>query len=735
MQTVNYFVKHNKSYRTRIFFPFLRSRAGLCAAVNKKIAELPGVVTVQVRSISGSVIIEHPNEIIPITIIHDTVAKKIGEFKYSPEISYIKSEKTPTCNDKSGIKTRKNHVSPPFLILSGIYIIYLFAKRLFTTVTVSTSIVARVLNMPALIAIGLSLPIQRQALANLKKTGKPDMGLISTGLLYVSILTGNVLAALTVFWLFNLSNWLEDKIRTSTRQAVREMLTGRQKKVWLIKDENIETIEIEVEADTLLPGDLINLRSGDIIPVDGTVVRGNALLNEATLTGESLPVSKTIRDEVLAGTTIENGEIILRVDRAGEETRLAAIIRLIETAENDPGQLEQTSQKISRFMVPVSLGLAGVAFLFTGNLLQAMAVLIITCPCALRLSTSVAVSSAMSRAASYGILIKGGRYVEIAGMVNVLVLDKTGTLTAPTSEVTTVAVMDKRYKPETILQLAASVQRKWPHPLSRAVVRKAKEKKIEFLPCGQSEMITGQGVGGVIKNREILVGSLRLMEDRLLPGSLIKEHQKQNTNNIDVDTGSLYVAVAGRLIGKLETKSELRGDIEKSLKQIRGLGIRHIAILTGDNRSGTELILKEFDFDEVLTAQSPEDKAAWINNWKKQHPGDVVAMVGDGVNDTPAFAGADLSLAIGDGGADVTVEYADIVLQPGNINQVAATLAIGQEALRAIRGSYTIAIGLNAVTLSGTTLAIISPVSGALIHNMITVAAVSNAATTGKKVV
>ena len=730
MQAIKYAVKHRRYYRTRINFPFLRRRAELCIAVEKKLTGISGVTMVKVRSNSGSVIIEHPDGMLPIATIHGNVSKTIAGFQPSPETPYIKPEKSIpccSCNNKPEKKNRINHVSGPLLIFSGIYILYLLGKSLFTATSVTMTIAARVFSLPAIVAFGLSLPIQHQALENLKKTGRPDMGLISTGLLYISILTGNVLASLTVFWLFNLSSWLEDRIKTNTRQAVREMLTGRQKKVWLLK----EDLEIEVETKSLIPGDIISLGLGDTIPVDGTIIRGNALVNEATLTGESLPVTRTTEDEVLAGTTIESGEVRVRVDRAGEETRLAAIIRLIETAENDPGELQRTSQKFSQVMVPISLGLAGAAFLFTGNLLQAMAVLIITCPCALRLSTSVAVSSAMSRAAREGILIKGGRYVEIAGMVNVLVLDKTGTLTAASSEVMAISAMDKRYKTKTILQLAASVQKKWYHPLSRAVVRKAEEKNLLLLPCEQTELITGRGTRAIIKNREILVGSLKFMEERLVPCSSVKKQQKEK--NLDMNTGILYVASAGHIIGRLEVKSKIQGDIFQALQKIRAMGIKHIVLLTGDNQAGTEQILKKFDFDEVSTGQSPEDKAAWINNWKKQHPEDVVAMVGDGINDTPAFAAADLSLAMGEGGADVTVEYADIVLQPGSINQVTATLALGRQTLRVIKESYTIAIGLNAATLTGTTLGIISPITGALVHNMITIAAVSNAATTSQK--
>jgi manganese-transporting P-type ATPase C len=724
MTAITYTIKHRQSYRTRIRFCHLKRQELLCTVVRTKLLDVDGIANVLVRDTSGSVIVEHPNGRIALSVILDIVSGAQSEKKNTiPAVQSSVSKCIPSCiSCSSNNSTQKNHVSGRVLLFSGLYILYLFAKRLFTTVVIPTTFVARVFTLPALVALGLSRPIQRQAIENYKLSGKADMGLISTGLLYVSILTGDVLAALAVFWLFNLSSWLEDRIKTRTRQAVREMLSGKVHNAWLVKD----GVEIEVEVDSLVPGDIISLRLGNTIPVDGTVTEGSSLVNESTLTGEGMPVIKQTGDTVLAGTVLEEGDLLVRVEKAGEETRLAAIIRLIETAETDLGELQLTSQRFSQAMVPVSLILASSAFAFTGSLLQAMAVLIITCPCALRLSTSVAVSSAMSRAATSGILIKGGRYIEIAGKINVLVLDKTGTLTDMASEVATVTVLDKRFKADTVLQLAASAQKTWPHPLSRAVTNKAEHRKLPLLACEATNLVVGQGVQARVgKNKkDILVGNRRFMENNQISCSrkVVKRKQKEISG-----AGRLYVACNDRLIGLIETRSRVRGDVAQGIKQLRAMGVKHIVLLTGDHKSGTNGLQERFGFDEVCWGQSPEDKAAWIKKWKTDHPEDIVAMVGDGINDTPAFATADLSLAIGEGGADVTVEYADIVLQRGGIDQVATTLALGRKTLSTIKESYTIAISMNGATLGMTTLGVISPVAGALLHNMITVAAVINA--------
>jgi len=725
MPAIIYSIKHRQPYRTRIRFCQLKRQKELCAIVQKSLLSVPGIKNVLVRDTSGSVIVEHPDRAVALSIIITIVTEKQLEHTDTiPALPSSGSKCTSSCISCSNNSTQKNHVSGRILLFSGLYIFYLLAKRLFTTVVIPTTFVARIFTLPALVALGLSRSIQRQAIENYKQTGKADMGLISTGLLYISILTGDVLAALAVFWLFNLSSWLEDRIKTRTRQAVREMLSGKVHNAWLVKD----GAEIEVVVESLEPGDIISLRLGNTIPVDGTVTEGFSLVNESTLTGEGMPVIKQTGDTVLAGTVLEEGDIFVRVDKAGEETRLAAIIRLIETAETDPGELQLTSQRFSQAMVPVSLLLAASAFIFTGSLLQAMAVLIITCPCALRLSTSVAVSSAMSRAAIDGILIKGGRYIEIAGKVNVLVLDKTGTLTDMASEVATVTVLDKRYKSDTVLQLAASAQKTWPHPLSRAVTNKADKRKLPLLPCEETNLVVGQGVQATVgkaKNtKSILVGNRSFMETNQISCShkVVARKQKEISG-----ASRLYVACNDRLVGLIETQSQVRGDVTQGIKQLRTMGVEHIVVLTGDHKSGTNGLKERFGFDEVCWSQSPEDKASWIKNWKTNHPEDIVAMVGDGINDTPAFATADLSLAIGEGGADVTVEYADIVLQRGGIDQVATTLALGRKTLTTIKESYAIAISMNGATLGMTTLGAISPVAGALLHNMITVAAVTNA--------
>ncbi len=721
---MRYTIRHRKPYRTRIQFLFLRGRPALCSELEDRLQDNEDFARVKIRPQTGSIIFEHPKK----QVLLPTIITRVKALADVLSGTALQPAVQPSSTSAGRSRSDKNpyHVSGLTLVFSGLYLLYLSVKRVLGTIAAPAAMAARVFTLPAIVAIGLSLPIQRHALDNLKKNGRPDMGLISTGLLYASILTGSVLPALTVFWLFNLSSWLEDRIRIRTRTAVREMLTGNVQSVWVVKG----GVELEVDIDSVGPGDSIALRPGNIIPVDGVVVDGESLVNEASLTGESMLISKADGDRVFAGTVIEEGHVIVRVEKAGEETRLASIISLIEEGENNPGKLQRMSEKFSQAMVPVSLSLAGLAFLFTGNLLQAMAVLIITCPCAIRLSTSVAASSGMSLAARQGILIKGGNYLELAGKVNVLVLDKTGTITDRASEIYDIEVFDKRFKEETLLEFAAAVQKHWQHPLSRAITGFAEERGVRIPECDSARLVVNRGVAGIVRGSEVLVGNYHFMKEQQVS---FPQRSENAQSTFSCNGSQLFVARAGKVLGCFATRSNIRKDAAAGLSRLKDLNLDKLVLLTGDTRSGVKELAEQFNFDTVLSGQSPEDKANWIKDWKELHPDAVVAMVGDGINDTPAFAAADLSLAIGDGGADVTLEYADIVLQKGSIDQVANVLEIGRLSLQRMQDSYTIALGANGLLLFLTTFGWLSSVTGALLHNLTTVTAVSHAALTEKK--
>ena len=726
---MKYKLRQATPFRTRIQFPGLRLKPACCAYIQEQLGALARFELVAVRPASGSIILVHPQGPPDLQAILGVIVsfKSALDEKISAEMSPGNTAKAAPPK-RSSEACNFSHVSGPTLLLSGLYIGWLMLKRVFAPVPAVGTLLSRLVSLPALLTVWLAIPIQRQALENFKKTGRVDMGFISTGLLYVSLFTGNIVSALAVAWLYNLSGWMESRIQEHTRNAVKDMLMGRQTHAWKL----VDGVEVRVDADTLIPGDTIVLGHGNTVPVDGRVIKGTVLINESAMTGEGMPVVKNKDQAVLAGTLVEDGSAWVIVEKTGDQTRMAGIIRLIESARTDLGDAGRASLKISQYMVPVSLTLAGIAFFMTGSLFLAIATMMVTCPCALRLSSSTAVSVAMGQAAAQGILIKGGTHVETAGRVNTLVLDKTGTLTRNAAQVSWVENMDRRYKEETILTLAAAALGALNHPLSRAVVLEAHALGLELPACKYREMVVGQGVKARVKTgtgvKTLLAGSRKFMAAQGLQPPDCKLQRGPGGKDTRSDS-IVFVALENHILGCIHLTHTMRSDAGRdTMVRLQHLGVSRIVLLTGDTREGTRDLIEKFSFDEVHWGMSPEDKALWIDRQRQARPGAVIAMVGDGINDTPAFSRSHLSFAVGDAGDDLTLECADIVLQQGGLGKVAQSLELGQHALSVIRESYTLAIGLNSVTLMLMLSGLLSPFAGALIHNLITLGAVANAA-------
>ncbi len=690
-----YRIRQHSRGRTRLSFPRLRGRPTLCAKIEQELASVSGISAVEARPRSGSLILLHPDGLRSLQSVVDSIRPLLGRQQVPP--------------------APRGHISGRSLVVSGLYLLWLSVRQLVVAP------VSGLLSLPAIATIAISVPVQRQALYNLRESGRPDMGLISTALLYWSLAAGHILTSYTIFWLFNLSSWIESRIERRTRRTIRELLTADRQRVWLLRD----GAEIEVETATLCPGDHIVLRQGDGVPIDGSVVRGEALIDESTLSGESEPVLRRRGEQVLSGTVVVDGEFVVEAEHTGDATRLAGIVRMVEQAENDPGTLQLASRRISRTMVPVSVAIAGAGLLLTGNLMQAMAMLVICCPCALRLSSSVAISATMAEASRQGILVKGGRALELAAEMDTLVIDKTGTLTAAATSPLQLIRLDRRQSEARLVRLAAALQRTWPHPLGRGILRKHRELSGEDLPAlDTSSLVVGEGVRGELDGTPLLLGSRHFLETQ---GVVFSAAATQRAAAPPANSSRLFLAVNGRAVALFTGGQLLRTGSAEAVTTLRRNGLSLI-MLSGDSQQSVAEISRELHLDRAIGGLSPEAKAEWIEQWRREHPGSIVGMVGDGINDTPAFAAADLSFAIAEGGSDITVEYGDIVLQYGGVDQAAHLNSLARRMKTTIRQSYALALILNGIALAGTATGIFSPVVGALLHNGTTLLSVTRAA-------
>ena len=610
------------------------------------------------------------------------------------------------------------HLPGPALAVTGVFLIVVWILRL-RPEGERFGIDKGIINITSAVTALLGYPILKTGIKKLESTGKPNMELLICTASLASIIMRESATALMVMYLINLSEYLEDRTTEKTRKAIGEMLAGEEQMVWKL----IDGREKEVLSSELVKDDLVILRMGNAVPCDGLVTDGDALLDEASMTGESLPVYKKVGDRVVAGTHVEMGEITVRVEKIGDETRMGSIIKMIESEEALESEAMRTADKFADTVVPISLSLFLVTYLFTRSFKRAMSMLIIVCPCGIALSTPAALSAAMGNAASRGILVKGGKYLEKVPNVDTVFFDKTGTITSGTPRVSRIITIDPEITPERILQLAASSQEKWKHPLSLAVLTRVRECEIEIPPSMETELIIGHGVRATIEGKQILVGSHHFMEDFNV------DHEAGHEEEIRIQKKGeavLFVAQDGKLIGLIGVEDKIRQDAERTLHKLRANGIKNIFMLTGDNEFNARAVAEGLPLTDIGWSMLPEDKAGFIKDYKTNNPESVVAMVGDGINDTPAFTSADLSFVVGTSGADAALEHADIVLNKDDLDLLCQAITLGKKTGETIHQNYRISIFLNLIGVVLAAFAFISPFTGALIHNAITVYVVTN---------
>lgn len=481
----------------------------------------------------------------------------------------------------------------------------------------------------------------------------------------------------------SLGKYLEAITKGKTSSAIKKLIGLQPKNATVLKNGK----EIIVPISRVIMGDIILVKPGEKIPVDGIVVDGYSAVNQSAITGESIPVEKGKGDRVIGGTINETGVLNFKAERVGEATMLAQIIRVVEEAMGSKPPIQLLADKISFYFVPAVLLIASFASIFwlaTGSSLTFaltvfVSVLVIACPCALGLATPTAVMVGTGLAAQRGILIKTGKALESAQKVNIVVFDKTGTLTKGEPAVTDMeAIGDKRYAIRDVLQIAASVEKNSEHPLAKAIIQRAKQEKIELLEVKNFRAIPGKGIAGRINAKSVLVGTRRLMEENKIDFIAVDERIKQLENQ---GKTVMILAMQGKIAGLLGVADVLKEHASEAVKDLQKMG-KEVAILTGDNKRVGRAIADQVGADQVLAEVLPQGKAQEIK--KLQARGDIVAMVGDGINDAPALVQADLGIALGSG-TDVAMETGEIILVKNDLRDVIKAINLSKYTLKKIK--------------------------------------------------
>ena len=561
-------------------------------------------------------------------------------------------------------------------------------------------------------------PFLRGALRALRGGRAGTDALVSAATIASLLLRENVVA-LTVLWLLNIGEFLQDLTLRRTRRAISDLLRGSTDTAWILLDDGTE---VQTPIDALRVGDKIIVHEQVAIPVDGMIVDGDAVVDQSALTGENLPVTKHVGDRVKAGSVVCNGRIVVAADAVGTDTAIGRIITRVEEAQLDRAPIQTVGENFSRRFVPASFALAALTLLATRDLRRAMTMLLIACPCAVGLSTPTAISGAIGNGARRGILIKGGSHLEASGGISAIVFDKTGTLTVGRPVVTNVVSFSDSWQPEQVLAYAASSEIHSRHPLAEAVIRSTEERRIEIPTHAECEVIVGLGMRTRADDgRVLLLGSPSLLSAH---GVSIPEEATDWVNRLrQASETPLLLAVDSELVGLVSLSDELRPEAREVLDALHAEGIA-IAMLTGDHPVTAATIAGELGIDRWQAEVTPDDKLAVVRELQEQ--GHVVAMVGDGVNDAPALAAADIGIAMGLAGTDVAVETADIALAGDDLRTLLEIRDLGSHTVEVIRQNYGMAIAVNAVGLVVGAGGALSPVLAAILHNASSVAVVLN---------
>ena len=570
-------------------------------------------------------------------------------------------------------------------------------------------------------AFRASAPYLKRCLDSLTH-GRLDVDALDGTAIAISLLRRDFRTVGLLTLLLGFGDALERYTQKRSLENLASHLALQADKVWVRRE----------GADMLIPfqdideNDLVTVRDGTVIPVDGVVAEGVASVNESSLTGEALGVMRSAGSSVYAGTVVEAGEIFIRPTSIGRDTRMQQIVRFVENAEQLKAGIQARYEKMADRAVPFTFALAGLVFLATRNLTRAASVLLVDYSCALRLATPLAILSSMNEGVGRKVMVKGGRFLESLARVDTVVFDKTGTLTQSRPEVAQVIPVpgaEAVQGEDEVLRLAACLEEHFPHPVAKAVVHAAEERGLQHAEeHAEVEYVVAHGIASQWRGRRVLLGSRHyISQDEGVDVS----HMEATISSLAAQGCSLlYLAVDGVLAGIIAMKDPIRPESAALIEHLRGMGVPHVMMLTGDDERTASAVAASLGITEYRSQVLPEDKARVVRELKDA--GRTVLMLGDGINDSPALSCADVGVTLRDG-SDLAREVADVVLMGGSLNELVTALELGRGTMRRIHGNFVATMGLNTLFLAGGLVGLLQPGLSAVLHNLTTLGVSLNA--------
>ena len=564
------------------------------------------------------------------------------------------------------------------------------------------------------------LPLVYLALIRLIREKWVSSALLITIAMVASLLIGELFAAGEVAWIMALGALLEDWTVERAKKGLKNLIDLTPQTARRVSDDGSETI-VPIEEVSLQ--DRLRILPGEVVPVDGEIVEGTSSIDQSIMTGESLPIDKSIGDDVYCGTMNLYGAIDISATSLGENSSLQKLIDLVKEADNNQAPTQRIADKWATWLVPIALAIAIAAWLITGDIVRGVTVLVVFCPCALILATPTAIMGAIGQATKHGVLIKSGEALEKLGGLNTIAFDKTGTLTYGNLAVSDVISLDEDYTSEDVLLMTASAEKRSEHPLAKAIIENVENKSIKIEEAHDFEMIPGKGIKACNSYGEIVCGNQKYMSELNIEES---ENLQSTLDTLRYEgKASIIVGLNGRTVGVIGLSDMIREDAGDMIEALHKLDTETI-LLTGDHKETADYFASKVGIKDVRGELLPEDKLTAIEDIKKS--GRQVCMIGDGVNDAPALKASDVSVAMGTMGSDVAIDAADVALLGDDIGKIPYLKRLSNSTLFTIRFNIALSMCINAVAIICSVLGLLNPVTGAIVHNAGSCLVVLNAA-------
>ena len=542
-----------------------------------------------------------------------------------------------------------------------------------------------------------------------KGISKISSALLISMAMFAAVAIGDIFAAGEVAFIMALGALLEESTTERAKKGLKKLISLAPVKGRKIQDNK----EIMISVESIHRGDYLRILPGETIPVDGRIINGETTVDQSIMTGESIPVDKTIDDDVFGGTINCFGAIDIIATKVGEDSSIQKMIQLIRNAEQKQAPIQRIADTVASRLVPIALMIACIGYLVTGNIIVGVTVLVVFCPCALVLATPTAVMAAIGQATKHGVIIKSGEILEIMGKVDTMAFDKTGTLTHGQLSVQSIMVVDTDYSEVDILQLAASAEAKSEHPIGKAIVSHAIHQDLEILDTTSFTMSVGRGVIAVINGVTLYCGHERFLEEHNI---IVDERVQQNVNTYRSEGKvSIIIADKDHIIGIITLSDTMRRDTADMLSAVSSLAMKTV-LLTGDSKEAATYIGKKSGVSEIHAELLPGEKVSIIESLQGKHH--KVCMVGDGINDAPAMKTADVSIAMGTIGSDIAIETADIALMSDDLSKIPYIKRLSDATIKTIKFSIALSMVINCIAIILSLLEVLTPTTGALVHNV-----------------